>query len=132
MKKVSHEVVAGGGIVRAVHNHGIRDLPHRFKAKFPDKQGNRYYLKGRFFSIYYDANPETMRQVEQVLKMDEEVLRNTHLRARSSLDLVNLREDRNPYIKQVLKEKERHREAVRARIEAVEATIDDMRIDDGS
>lgn len=96
------EIVNGGGIVRGIHNHGIRDLAHRFKAKYTDKEGRRYYEKGRFISIYYDSNPATMRGVEQILKMDEEVLRNTHLRSRSVLDIVNTsREHRNPFIKRV-------------------------------
>jgi ribosomal protein S6 len=102
MKKVAMEIVKGGGIVRGIHNHGIRDLAHRFKAKFTDKEGCRYYEKGRFISIYYDSNPATMRGVEQILKIDEEILRNTHLRARSVLDIVNTsREHRNPFVKRV-------------------------------
>jgi ribosomal protein S6 len=102
MKKCSLAVVEGGGIVRGIHNHGIRALPHRFKAKYADQRGIRYYEKGRFLSIYYDANPATMRMVEQVLTMDEDVLRNTHLKARSILDQVNVqREDRNPFLKLV-------------------------------
>jgi len=99
MKKVSHEVINGGGIVRGILNHGIRDLPQRFRAKYPDKQGNWYYEKGRFISIYYDSNPLTMRLVEQTLAMNEEVLRNTHLKARSILDFANIsRAERHPYI----------------------------------
>jgi len=130
MKKVSHEVVNGGGIVRGIHNHGIRDLPHRFKAKFADKQGNRYYRKGRFISVYYDSNPTTMRQVEQVLAMDEEVLRNTHLKARSVLDYVNIsREERNPYVRQVKSNQRKEREATHTANEVVEQTIEDMRSD---
>jgi hypothetical protein len=55
-------------------------------------------------SIYYDSNPSTMRQVEQILTMDEQVLRNTHLRARSVLDSVNIaREEKNPYVRRVWK-----------------------------
>jgi ribosomal protein S6 len=130
MKKVSHEVVGGGGIVRAIHNHGIRDLPHRFKAKFPDKQGNRYYQKGRFISVYYDSNPATMRQVEQVLTMDEEVLRNTHLKTRSILDFVNIaREERNPYIKEAKKTQKEERKDTALLNDTVERTIEDMRLD---
>jgi ribosomal protein S6 len=102
MRKCSLAVVEGGGIVRGIHNHGIRTLPHRFKAKYADQRGIRYYEKGRFFSIYYDANPDTMRMVEQILTMDEDVLRNTHLKARSILDQVNVqREERNPFLRQV-------------------------------
>ena len=133
MKKVSHEVINGGGIVRGIHNHGIRDLPQRFRAKYPDRQGNRYYEKGRFISIYYDSNPGTMRLVEQMLKMDEEVLRNTHLKARSILDFVNIsREERNPFIQKVEKMMELERQAMAHRNETVENVIEDVRTEDGS
>jgi hypothetical protein len=62
--------------------HGIRDFTHRFKAKFPDKQGNRYYQKGRFISVYYDSNYNDATGGTSPT-MDEEVLRNTHLKTRS-------------------------------------------------
>lgn len=133
MKKVSLEIVEGGGIVRGIHNHGVRDLPHRFKAKYADKEGRRYFEKGRFVSIYYDSNPATMKGVEQILKMDEEILRNTHLRARSVLDVVNTsREERNPFIRRVKQQQAKDREAVKHRNETVEQVIEDMRTDDGS
>ncbi len=103
VKAISHKVVSTGGIVRSVQNHGIRNLPHRFKAKYADREGNRYYEKGRFFSIYYDASPITQKEVDGILKMDEQVLRNTHLKARNKLWYVNIaREDKNPYIQRVL------------------------------
>lgn len=131
MKQISHEVVNGGGIIRGIHNHGIRDLPQRFQARFADKQGNRYYTKGRFISIYYDSNPATMRQVEQILTMEEEVLRNTHLKARSILDFVNIgREERNPYIQRVLKEEQQERKQTKVLNKNVETVIEDMRTDD--
>jgi len=88
--------------VRSVQNHGIRNLPHRFKAKYADREGNRYYKMGRFFSIYYDSNPIVQKEVDGMLKMDEQVLRNTHLKARNKLWYVNIaREDKNPYIQMV-------------------------------
>lgn len=102
VKRVAKEVVKGGGVVRAVHNHGIRTLPQRFKARYSDSRGIRYYEKGRFFSIYYDANPATLRQVDQVLTIDEEVLRSTQVRTRSVLDLVKLREKHNPFVQAVM------------------------------
>ncbi|GKZ01134.1 hypothetical protein MPSEU_001064900 [Mayamaea pseudoterrestris] len=111
MKKVCHEIVGGNGIVRSIQNQGIRDLPHRFQARYADKQGNRYYEKGRFVSIYYDSNPATMRQVEQILTLNEDVLRHTHLKTRSILDFVNTeQEHKNLYIKQVLMEDRQQRQ----------------------
>jgi len=107
--------------------------PQRFKAKFADKQGNRYYRKGRFISVYYDCNPLTLRKVDQTLAMDEEVLRRTHLRARSILDYVNKPiEKKNPYLQAARKEMELDRAAIHQRNETVEQVIEDMRTDDGS
>ena len=104
VKKFSHEIVKNGGVVRSIQNHGIRDLPVRFKARFPDGEGNRYYRKGRFISIYYDSNPYAMQVAENALSLESEVLRFTNLKARSPLDYVNTaREDRNPYIRKVMK-----------------------------
>mmetsp|Transcript_17706 Transcript_17706/g.25859 ORF Transcript_17706/g.25859 Transcript_17706/m.25859 type:complete len:145 (-) Transcript_17706:299-733(-) len=103
VKTLSNKIVTSGGIVRSVQNHGTRDLPHRFKAKYADREGNRYYKNGRFFSIYYDSNPMVQKEVDGLLRMDEEVLRNTHLKARNKLWYVNIaREDKNPYIQRVL------------------------------
>ena len=104
--------MSSGGIVRSVQNHGIRNLPHRFKAKYADREGNRYYEKGRFFSIYYDSNPLTQKVVDGILKMDEQVLRNTHLKARNKLWFVNIaREDKNPYIQRVIEMEKAEAEA---------------------
>lgn len=89
--------------MRSIQNHGIRQLPHRFKAKYADREGNRYYDKGRFFSIYYDSSPNVQREVESILKLDEQVLRNTHLKVRNKLWYVNIaKEEKNPFIQKVL------------------------------
>uniref|UniRef100_A0A6T7JZ88 Ribosomal protein S6 n=2 Tax=Bacillariophyta TaxID=2836 RepID=A0A6T7JZ88_9STRA len=102
MKTVSLKVVERGGIVRSVQNHGIRDLPHRFKAKYPDKEGNRYYKKGRFISVFYDASPHAREEVQAILDLDEEVLRNTHLKPRNKVTYANIvNEKKNPYIQRV-------------------------------
>jgi ribosomal protein S6 len=103
VKDISHKVVAGGGIVRSIQNHGIRDLPHRFRSKYPDREGVRYYEKGRFISIYYDSSPSTLRDVEEAIRLHDIVLRTTHLKARNPLWDINIaREDKNPYIQKVL------------------------------
>jgi len=104
VKTVAHKVVKGGGIVRSIQNHGIRHLPHRFKAKYADKEGNRYYKKGRFISVYYDANPGIQKDVEKILRSDEQVLRNTHLKTRTTLDNINTNNVRNnPYLKKIIR-----------------------------
>jgi ribosomal protein S6 len=96
------EVVSDGGVVRSIQNHGIRDLPHRIKAKRPDIFGNRYFDKGRFVSIYYDGNPNTIRMIENVLVFNDDVIRRATLKARNPLWYVNIaREDKNPYVGKV-------------------------------
>ena len=104
MKQVSLKVVENGGIVRSIQNHGLRTFPHRFKAKYPDYlTQQRYYEQGRFISIYYDSNPTTLKQVETVLTMNDQVLRVTHLKSRSKLDWINYKHEKNPYVQRVLK-----------------------------
>merc|ERR1712194_537942 len=99
--------VNNGGIVRSVQNHGIRQLPHRFKAKYSDQEGNRYFERGRFISVFYDANPHVMREVEGILTLNDEILRNTHLKATNKfMDVNNLNEKKNPYLQELVKEME--------------------------
>ena len=107
MREVSLKVVEHGGIVRSIQNHGVRQLPHRFKAKYADRDGNRYYERGRFISMFYDSSPHTMREVEAILNLNEEVLRNTHLKASNKFDEVNnIWETKNPYVMGVMREME--------------------------
>ena len=118
VKTISNKVVTNGGIVRSIQNHGIRQLPHRFKAKYPDREGNRYYEKGRFMSVYYDASPDVLKEVNTFLKLEEQVLRNTHLKARNKLWYVNIaREDKNPYIQKVAEMEAAAEEAAMAQSE---------------
>jgi ribosomal protein S6 len=121
-------VVDQGGIVRSIQNHGIRDLAHRFRARFPDKLGQRYFKKGRFISVYYDASPDTMRQVESVIRLHSDVvLRQTHLKARNKLWYVNVaREDRNPYIQRVMEMEAPEEEGARADGELSEIDEDEF------
>jgi ribosomal protein S6 len=107
MKQVSQKIVGNGGIVRSIQNHGIRKFPHRIRAKHPDFQtGQRYYEKGRYISVYYDANPGSLKDVEKILDLsDNIVLRQTHLKVRSKLDWISMeRIDKSPYMEQVLKQ----------------------------
>ena len=109
MKQVSHKIVDNGGIVRSIQNHGIRKFPHRVKAKYPDfETGQRYYEKGRYISVYYDANPGTLKDVEKLLDINDSiVLRTNHLKVRSKLDWITMeRPDKNPYMQKVLRQQE--------------------------
>jgi ribosomal protein S6 len=112
MKQVSMKVVDNGGIVRSIQNHGVRQFPHRVQSKYPDyKTGQRYFEKGRYISVYYDANPATLKEIDKILSMDDQVLRNTHLKARSKLDWIAMqRPEKNPYVQQVWRQDELERQ----------------------
>ena len=112
MKQVSHKIVENGGIVRSIQNHGVREFPHRVKAKYPDfRTGQRYYEKGRYISIYYDANPSALQSVETILHRNDDVIRSNHLKARSKLDWVTAqRLDKNFYVQKAMKNKAREQE----------------------
>jgi ribosomal protein S6 len=142
VKQLSHTVVENGGIVRSIQNHGVRDFPHRVKAKYPDyRTGQRYYEKGRYISVYYDANPTTVAILDQKLALNDIVLRSSQLRARSKLDLIEMQKlDKNPYVQKVLKMDREKQERAKAEDLAiasatsssdavVEQIIDDMRTD---
>mmetsp|Transcript_22939 Transcript_22939/g.35310 ORF Transcript_22939/g.35310 Transcript_22939/m.35310 type:complete len:136 (+) Transcript_22939:113-520(+) len=102
-KSIAHKVVENGGIVRGVQNHGIRVLPNRFRARYPDETtGSRYFQKGRFISLYYDSSPKVMSEVGSLVKMHDDVLRETHLKVRNKMWYVNIvNEKKNPYIQRV-------------------------------
>mmetsp|Transcript_7004 Transcript_7004/g.15162 ORF Transcript_7004/g.15162 Transcript_7004/m.15162 type:complete len:126 (-) Transcript_7004:46-423(-) len=105
MKNVSKKVIGAGGIVRGIQNHGVRELPHFFKAKQTDQEGNRYYLRGRFVSIYFDSSPSVLKEVQVELSMSEDVLRQTALRPRDKLAVVNGKNPKkNPYLARALEE----------------------------
>jgi ribosomal protein S6 len=120
MKQLSHKIVDNGGLVRSIQNHGIRQFPHRVQAKNPDYiTGQRYFEKGRYISVYYDSNPATRDQVETILSMNDQVLRNAHLKARSKLDWITMqRPERNPYVQQLLRmDQQKEEEAAESMIE---------------
>ena len=72
--------------------------------------------------MYYDASPAVLREVESVLRLNEEVLRGTHLKARNKLWYVNIaREDKNPYIQKVLAMEEAEAAAAEAQASAAAA-----------
>jgi ribosomal protein S6 len=127
MKQVSHKIVDNGGIVRSIQNHGIREFPHRYMSKYADfTTGQRYYDKGRYISVYYDANPKTLAQVEKILSMNDQVLRMVHLKARSKLDFVTIqRQDRNPYIQTIERMDEKKRQNNEAEEMAIATALDE-------
>jgi hypothetical protein len=91
--------------------------------------------------LYYDANPATLGEVDKILSMNDQVLRNTHLKARSKLEWITMqRPEKNPYVQRVLRLDELERQTRLAEDTAVataatsgdsivESLIEDMKQD---
>jgi ribosomal protein S6 len=78
--KCGSNILGAGGVVRGVQNHGIRELPHLFKAKNADVNGVRYFRDGRFVSLYFDVGGQEMSKIERNLRNDDCVLRFTTMK----------------------------------------------------
>ena len=58
--------------------------------------------------MFYNVNPNVMRQVKSILNLNKGVLRNTHLRMTNKfMDVNNSKENKNPYIQVILMEEEK-------------------------
>jgi len=112
-----------------VKNHGIREFPHRYQAKYPDYlTQQRYYDKGRLFSIWYESSPKTQSKISNYLdkQLANNVLRYTQLQSKSKLSqFANLPQEvvvdgdgvsvpalykKNPYVKNALKQQQLQQE----------------------
>ncbi len=103
-KDIGRVVIERGGVLRTVEDQGIRDLPHRFKAKFTDRYGVRYHEDGRFVSLRFDASPTALREVERFLNLDEEILRYSFIRPKEyEREANNPRFKKNPFLENIEK-----------------------------
>ncbi|CAM9533199.1 unnamed protein product, partial [Discosporangium mesarthrocarpum] len=97
-RKLASQIVDNGGVVRSVHNHGIRPCPYRFHSKHAVGDESRWFSSGRWVSAYYDANPEIMDRMEKYLWKEDRVLRVTTLKPRVRMDAITSMHSRsNPW-----------------------------------
>jgi len=107
--------VEDGGIVTSIRNHGIREFPHRYHAKYPDYlTQQRYYTRGRVFSIWYESSPHTQSKLSDYLdkQLANNVLKYAQLQSKSKLSqFANLPDEvsppvytKNPYVKTALRQ----------------------------
>ena len=55
------------------------------------EEEQKYHWRARYISSYFDANPKTIKEVERVLRLDENVLRFFTLRPKTQADLIRTR-----------------------------------------
>ncbi|CAM9104081.1 unnamed protein product [Heterosigma akashiwo] len=48
--------------------------------------GDRYFYHGRFVSTFFDASPKVLQGLTDILKLDTNVLRFTHMRPKTQMD----------------------------------------------
>eukprot|EP01035_Chromulina_nebulosa_P002593 gene2593-3516_t len=96
-KKYAATVIETGGTIRSIENHGVRPLPERTKTKFTTPEGLRYYYDARYVSAYIDVSPKGIKDVDRVLKTNENVIRSHLIKAPSCIARINARRFNNPY-----------------------------------
>ena len=72
-------------------------FPERTKRKFATRTGERYFWEARYTSSFFDANPQTLREVSRMLKNEEGVLRVHTLRRDTTESRLRAMNWRNPY-----------------------------------
>ena len=96
-KKHSKLILKNGGNVRAIEHSSIRPLPERTKRRFATRTGERYFWEARYTSSFFDASPQTLREVGRMLKNEEGVLRFHTLRRDTTESRLRAMNWRNPY-----------------------------------
>ncbi|CAM9188726.1 unnamed protein product, partial [Choristocarpus tenellus] len=85
---VAKAVIDQGGVVRSVHNHGVKPLPYQFHSKHAVGDESRWFSSGRWVSTYFDANPATMQKVEKAVWKEDRVLRVTTIKPSIRMDKI--------------------------------------------
>ncbi|SCZ95940.1 BZ3500_MvSof-1268-A1-R1_Chr8-1g09897 [Microbotryum saponariae] len=67
-------VTSNGGVVRSLDHWGTRNLPQRMK------RGDGSSLEGVYWTMRFDANPPTVKALNERLRLDPRVLRWTTLK----------------------------------------------------
>lgn len=55
------------------------------------EEEQKYHWRARYISSYFDASPKVVKEVERVLRLDENVLRFFTLRPKTQADLIRVR-----------------------------------------
>ncbi|TFJ86251.1 hypothetical protein NSK_002459 [Nannochloropsis salina CCMP1776] len=91
LKQCATTVLSNGGAMRGFENHGLRALSHRLRNRRAMEEEQKYHWRARYISSYFDVSPDTVKEVERVLRLDENVLRFFTLRPKTQADLIRTR-----------------------------------------
>ncbi|GMI48807.1 hypothetical protein TrCOL_g11379 [Triparma columacea] len=91
IRTLAKTIVGDGGVVRTVENLGVRRLPMRTKARFADREGNRYFDDARLVNIRFDTNPATLLELQRIVKLEEVVIKQTVTKEKDKSRLGNVK-----------------------------------------
>lgn len=79
LKRAARHVVSRSGNVRKVENWGERQLAYRVR------KNQQNHFSGRFLSIWIDAHPAVLKEVESLARFNRDVLRQTTFKRKFAL-----------------------------------------------
>ncbi|RKP08781.1 30S ribosomal protein S6 [Thamnocephalis sphaerospora] len=88
LRTSARTVLDRGGVVRGFQNLGERELPYRMK------RHQMYHTRGRYWLMHFDANPATVNELAERLRVDTRVVRHTMIKLGDRLDSVIARPDK--------------------------------------
>ncbi|RPD63857.1 ribosomal protein S6 [Lentinus tigrinus ALCF2SS1-7] len=85
--RVATHVLDNGGVVRGLNSWGTRTLPQRMRGV------NQFHTIGDYWTMQFDASPNTLRSLNKIMRHDPQVIRWTSLKVGEKLeDVVTLGE----------------------------------------
>lgn len=118
-KNHSKTVLANGGNIRGIENHGVKPLAERTRRfvylslaafgffscftlfflhrKYAVQDGSRYFWEARFISTTFDASPKCLVEIDRMLRNENEVLRTVTLKLDTAHDRATTNSYKNPY-----------------------------------
>lgn len=85
--------------MRIIHNLFIYFLIR----KYASVDGSRHFWEARFITSSFDANPKCLIELDRMLRNEEGVLRYFTEKKNTTIDKVNSKSYRNPYLEKVEK-----------------------------
>ncbi|KDQ53595.1 hypothetical protein JAAARDRAFT_72542 [Jaapia argillacea MUCL 33604] len=75
-------VMEPGGVVRSIDYYGTRTLPQRMH------RHAQYFTTGDYWTMHFDTNPATLRELNRMMRQDPRVIRWTMLKLGDKVDQI--------------------------------------------
>ncbi|KAI9594727.1 30S ribosomal protein S6 [Syncephalis fuscata] len=88
LRTSARSILQNGGVVRGFVNLGERELPYRMK------RHQLYHHRGHYWLMHFDANPATVKELTDNLRIDTRVIRQTTIKLGDKLKDIITRPDK--------------------------------------